>query len=273
MYNASTLPLPERRVRPRPAARVSPPVAVRSTAGERTEQDLKRLSDGLLRILESDRARVAEALSVELSSVMTMARYLIEDAAQRLARGELEEASEALQNAGARIRDATHQLVSLSSDLRPRILDDLGLLAALAWYFRDFGQQNRTIFVSPRITVTEADVPQELKLTVFRILQEALSNVARHSHASAVRIFLSTYEGELRLRIEDNGVGFDMERWRFRRHGYEGFGLGMIFWWVETTNGACTIEAVPRHGARIQVSWMLQSRQESPSPSAAPAEA
>jgi signal transduction histidine kinase len=208
-------------------------------------------------MLESDRARIAGALGDELISGMTMARYLIEDAAQRLAGGEHEETLEELHNASARIRNATHQLVALSSDLRPRILDDLGLLPALAAHFRDFSQQNRAIFVSPRIALAEADVPQELKLAVFRIVQAALSNVARHSSATAARLFLSMFERELRLGIEDNGIGFDMERWRHRRVGYEGFGLGMIFWWVETTGGRCTIEAIPRQGCRIQVFWRL----------------
>ncbi len=221
------------------------------------ESDLKRLADGLLKMLESDRARVAGVLADEIVSVMTMARYLIEDAAQRLARGEQEEPSEALQNASARIRDATHQLVALCSELRPRMLDDLGLLPALSGYFRDFSQENRAVFVSPRIMVTESDVPAGLKLAIFRIVQAALSNVARHSKASAVRVFLSMFEDELRLGIEDNGVGFDVERWRNRRNGHDGCGLGMIQRWVEVSGGRCSIEAIPRHGARVQAFWRI----------------
>ena len=226
-------------------------------AGGRAPSDLKRLADGLLRMLESDRARVSESLGNEIVSVMTMARYLIEDAAQRLARGEVEETSESLQNASARIRDATNQLVSLSSQLRPKVLDDLGLVPALSWYFREFSQENRAVFVSPRITVAEADVPVDLKLPAFRIVQAALSNVARHAKASAARVFLSQFEDELRLGIEDNGIGFDVERWRNRRHGHEGCGLALILRWAETTGGRCLIEATPRHGARVQVFWRL----------------
>ena len=144
-------------------------------------------------------------------------------------------------------------------ELRPKVLDDLGLLPALAGYFRDFGQENRAIFVSPRIMVAESDVPAGLKLAIFRIVQAALSNVARHSKASAVRIFLSMFEDELRLGVEDNGIGFDVERWRHRRHGNEGCGLGMIQRWVEISGGRCIIEAVPRHGSRVQVFWPMQA--------------
>lgn len=229
--------------------------AHRPDVGARAIADLKRFADGLMKVLESERARLAGVLADEVISVITVARYLIEDAARRTARGELEASSAELQNASARIRDATQQLVALCLELKPRALDDLGLIPTLAGCLRDFGRENRAIFVSPRITVTENDVPAELKLTVFRIVQAALSNVAHHSKASSARVFLSRYEDELRLVVEDDGVGFDMERSRHRRHSPGGCGLGMISRWAEVSGGQWTIEAVPRHGTRVQVFW------------------
>jgi two-component system NarL family sensor kinase len=249
--------------------RTAEPTALRRDAGGRMESDLRHLADCLLDMLESDRARVSGGLGGEIVSVMTMARYLIEDAAHRLARGELEETTEALQNASTRIRDTTRQLLALCSELRPKVLDDLGLLPALAGYFRDFSQENRAVFVSPRITVAESDIPTGLRLAIFRVVQAALSNVARHSKASAVRVFLSMFEDELRLGIEDNGVGFDAERWRHRRTGHQGCGLAMMLRWVEISGGRCNIEAIPRHGARVQAFWGIpagaaaERRQES----------
>ena len=257
----------ERRAVARPEARAAESTVVRPDPGALTESAFGPLCDGLLKRLEAERARVAAVLGDELVSVMTMARYLIEDAAQRLGRGELEQGAEGLQNASVRIRDATDRLVALCSELRPRVLDDLGLVAALSGYFRDFSQENRAIFVSPRITVSEADVLPELRLPIFRIVQAALSNVARHSKASAVRVFLSTFEDELRLGIEDDGVGFDVDRWRQRRYS-EGCGLGMILRWAETSGGSCNIEAVPRRGARVQVLWPTHSVAEATSPEA-----
>lgn len=238
--------------------------------GGRMGSEFRRLCDSLLRRLESDRSRVS-GVGDEIASVMTMARYLIEDAAQRLARGEVDEAAEALQNSSARIRDATCRLLALCSELRPRALDDLGLLAALSSYFRDFSQENRAVFVSPRMTVSETDLPASLKLAVFRIVQAALSNVARHSQASAVRVFLSTFEGELRLGIEDNGVGFDLERWRHRRHGQDTCGLGMMQRWVEISGGRCQIEAAPRCGTKVHVFWPMPAADAAGSPDEAPA--
>jgi two-component system NarL family sensor kinase len=264
MSGAAGLIESPRRPTAAPEVRAAESAALRPDAGGRTDSDLGRLANSLLKKLESDRAHMAAVLGDEIVSVMTMARYLIEDAVQRLAHGQLEETSEALQNASARIRDATYRLLALCSELRPKLLDDLGLLPALSWYFRDFSQKNRAVFVSPRITVTEGDLPADLKLPIFRIVQCALSNVARHSKASAVRIFLSMFEDEVRLGIEDNGVGFDVDRWR-RRRGNEGCGLGMIQRWAESSGGRCSIEAVPRHGARVQAFWRIRAVAQAPS--------
>jgi signal transduction histidine kinase len=221
------------------------------------ESDLKRLADALLKRLESERARVAGVLGEEVVPLMTMARYLIEDAAQQLARGEPGHKSEALLEAGAQIRDATHKLRELCSELWPKVLHDLGLLLALSWYLRDFGDQNRAIVVSPRIAVAESDIPGELKLAIFRIVDAALSNVAQHSKASKVRIFLSSVDNELRLGIEDNGVGFDMARLCSGRDRYDGCGLGIIQRWAEISGGRCSIEAIPRLGAQFRVFWRV----------------
>ena len=232
--------------------------------GGRTVSDLGPLVDGMLRTLEEQRARVATVLADDVVPVVTLVRYLIDEAAQCVARGDLEETAQSLRNASARMRDAVQQLAVLSWELRPRVLDDLGLVAALTEYIRDFSRQNRTIVLSPRITVGEDNVPAQLKLIVFRIVQEALSNVVAHSKASAARVLLSQFEDELRLVIEDNGIGFDVERWRNRRLANDGCGLGMIQRWAGTSGGHSAFKAVPRHGTRVQVVWLLCAPGETP---------
>lgn len=257
---------PERRTAARSEVPAAGAAAPRPDAGGRVESDLGRLADGFLKMVESERARVAGVLGDEVVSVMTMARYLIEDALQRLAPAEPAQATEALLDARKRIHDATHTLQVLCSELRPKVLDDLGLVSALSWYFRAFGHENRAIFVSPRITVAETDIPADLKLAIFRIVQAALSNVARHSKASTVRMFLSMFENELRLGIEDNGAGFDLERLRYRRHGRDGCGLGLIRRWAEISGGRCSIESSLRHGARVRACWHVHAVSATPSP-------
>jgi len=117
-----TVPAPlEPTVRPdaEAEARSAGSAPPRPDPAAQTESELRALCDGLLKQLEDERARLATLLGDELVSVMTAARHLIEDAAQRVARGERETGAEALQNASARIRDVTDRLAALSSELRP----------------------------------------------------------------------------------------------------------------------------------------------------------
>jgi two-component system, NarL family, sensor kinase len=229
-----------------------------TASGSADECELKRLADGVLGIFESESSRVASSLADEVASIITMARYVIEDAGHRLARGAVEETSKALRVAGEQLGEATARVMAMASELRPRLLDDLGLLPTLNWYCREFGRQHRDISVSQRITLSENDVPLTLRLTIFRIVQAGLANVARHAKASAARIVLTRIEDELRLVIEDNGVGFDVERWQQGRIGGDGCGLLVIRRWVESTGGECSFESTPRHGARVQAGWRLE---------------
>jgi len=230
-----------------------------SSSGSADGHELKRLADGVLRILETESSRVAAALTDDVASIITMARYVIEDAGQRLAHGAVAETSEALHVAGEQLREATTQVLALAGGLRPRLLDDLGLLPTLTWHCREFARHHRGIFVSQRVTLVESEVPPALKLTMFRIVQACLANVADHSKASAARILLTMIDVDLRLVIEDNGVGFDVARWQQGRLGRDGCGLRMIRHWVEASGGHCSIESTPRHGSRVQALWRLES--------------
>src|SRR5258708_4289313 len=105
-----------------------------SSSGSADQYELTRLADAALRTLESEFGRIASDLSDEVASTITMARYVIEDAGQKLARGAVQETSEALRVAAEQLRGATARVLALAGELRPRVLDDLGLLQALTWY-------------------------------------------------------------------------------------------------------------------------------------------
>jgi signal transduction histidine kinase len=96
------------------------------------------------------------------------------------------------------------------SDLRPVIIEELGLTAALQWYTRDFSKRT-----SIHCILTDYDTPEQLdnmvSNTIYRIYQESLTNVARHSQATEVRSELTCENGILNLTIKDNGIGFDPE--------------------------------------------------------------
>lgn len=98
----------------------------------------------------------------------------------------------------------------ISSDLRPSLLDDLGLTAAMEWQLHEFEKRFsiRTSFNSPDFGTT---LPEAMKTGLFRIFQESLTNVARHSKAKKVAVTLNRENGSVILSIKDDGVGFDKE--------------------------------------------------------------
>ncbi len=198
--------------------------------------------------------RVAGELVDDVPPLGVMVKYMIEDAQARLARGENEEAVDVMNGATARLRDVLGELRRISTDLRPRLLDDLGLGPTLQWYCRGFEDACPSLAVKCRISAEERDIPEELKLEVFRIAQEALSNVAQHAHANRVNLSLVRLGDELRLAVDDDGVGFDPAH-----VAEQGFGLGLhaIRKRVDATGGALSLETAPHRGTRLNASWKM----------------
>ena len=237
----------------------------RSEAGT-SDVELRRLAYGLLRTQEAERMRVAGELHDDVSPLVVMVKYMIEDAQSRLARGAVDEAAEVLNGATSRLRDVLAELRRISTDLRPRLLDDLGLGPTLQWYCRGFEDACPSLTVKCRISVEERDIPEDLKLEVFRIAQEALSNVAQHAHANRVNVSLVHLGNELRLAIDDDGVGFDPARVADQGSG---LGLHAIRKRIDATGGVLTLETAPHRGTRLNASWKLAASVETPSTVAA----
>jgi two-component system NarL family sensor kinase len=240
----------------RPVAQPAPQRPVQPPNPEGYEQ-MQRLADAALRSLEARTGRIAERLTDDVAPLLTMARYAIESAWQRLAQSPDPEAAVALQSAAGQLRGATERVMAIAEELRPAALVDLGLLAALSWYVREFARRNEGMQVSTRMTLAESEVPARLRSGVFRVVQASLENVERHSLAGSVRIGLASADGVLRLVIADDGVGFDLERWRRGALGRGGSGLLLVQRWVESGHGRITLESSPRRGCRITACWPL----------------
>jgi two-component system NarL family sensor kinase len=233
----------ERRLRRRSRAETSP-----------TDIELRRLAYGLLRTQEAERMRVAAELHDDVAPLVVMVKYMIEDAQARLARGSPDEAASVMNGATSRLRDVLAELRRISTDLRPRLLDDLGLGPTLQWYCRGFEDACPSLAVKCRLSVEERNIPEDLKLEVFRIVQEALSNVAQHAQATRVNVSLVRLGDELRLAVDDDGVGFDPTRVAEQALG---LGLQAIRKRVDATQGKLDVETAPHRGTRLAASWKL----------------
>lgn len=221
--------------------------------------ELRRLAYGLLHSHETERSRVAADLHSSVAPLVVMVKFMVEEAIQCVTRGAHTQGVEMLGGVTGRLRDVLNEVRRISMQLRPSLLDDLGLLPTIEWFCRTFEESFSTIKIERRIAVSEIELPEHLKLDIFRIIQEALTNVAEHAHASHARVALVRETDELKLWVEDDGVGFDVGR-HVDRDCSLGVGLPSIRKRVEATNGRLVFDSRPKGGSVIGAIWTLPPR-------------
>src|SRR5574340_736645 len=217
--------------------------------------ELRRLSGLLATIQEDERRRIALDLHDGLGQSLSLIKLSIERAGQLLAVGSVSEVGESLQQLIPRIKEALVEVRRVSTKLRPSILDDLGILPTLAWFFREFEAACGHITVEKVFAVAEHEVPVPLQIILYRIIQEATNNIVKHACADRMRISLERTDEVLQLLIEDNGCGFDPGR--LPRGDGEGGGLGLLSMKERASfsGGSYRMTSAPGQGTRIEVSW------------------
>ncbi len=193
------------------------------TERKRAQQALLTYSRRLLAAQEAERGRIARDLHDQIGQMLTALKLNLH--AIQSARNE-GEASLLIKDNLKMLDEALEQVRDLSVDLRPLLLDDLGLVTALHWYV---DHQAQLTGVHAKFTSDSLDsdlrFSADLETACFRIAQEALTNVTRHAHAKLVTVRLSRNRDYLILLIEDDGVGFDIEG--LRRHALASATLGL----------------------------------------------
>ena len=225
------------------------------TDRKRMETELRRLSARLLAIQEEERHRVARDLHDSVGQKLTGIKFMVEAALGAPWPEERRSGIERLRSLIPMIQEAVEEVRCISTALRPSILDDLGLLPTLAWYLREFNKAYPHIQVEPQLQAQEPDVPATLRTPIFRILQEATNNLAKHSGATHVEIGLDVGAGHLCLRIQDDGIGFNPKT--TAENGKLGSGLSSMRERAELSGGTFLLVTSPEQGTRIEVTWPL----------------
>jgi signal transduction histidine kinase len=227
----------------------------RGEAACASQSELRRVSAQLLTIQESERQRIATDLHDGLGQSLTLIKLALEDVTGLLAANALSEAETSLQQLKTKVQDAFGELRRVAMDLRPSTLDDLGILATLSWFFRDFEGACRGIKIEKHLLVQESNIPVPLKITIFRILQEAVSNIVKHAKADHIRVSIKKAGDALHLSIEDDGEGFDPAGLDNYCPLDKGLGLVSMKERAEFSGGTYQIESAIGQGTRISVSW------------------
>lgn len=139
--------------------------------------------------------------------------------------------------------------------LRPSILDDLGIIPTVKWLCREFQQIHPEIAVARDVTVDENSVPEEIKTVIYRVIQEGLNNVSKHSQAQRVRVSLARTERTLTLEIEDDGIGFVANEGPDHSGASGGIGIHSIKERTRLSGGVFEIKT--NKGTLIRASWPL----------------
>lgn len=173
-----------------------------------SEERLRALASHVVTVREQERAHIAREIHDELGQVLTGLKMDIVWLSKRLTDSTLLDKTQAMCRT---IDDAIRTVRKISSGLRPEVLDDMGLVAAIAWQTTEF-QKRSGVRCKATLPSETATFDKDLSTTMFRIFQELLTNVARHAHATRLDVELQTIDDLLVLKVRDNGVGIVPDR-------------------------------------------------------------
>lgn len=219
-------------------------------------RDLQRLSAQLVSAQEEERRTIARELHDEVGQALTAIKVELGLAQRAIEAGN--RSAHVLADAKSITDGALQTVRDLSHLLHPSLLDDLGLVSAVNWYVRGFSRRHRirTEMVHDRM---EERLTPETEAAAYRIVQEALTNVAKHAEATTCRVYLQRLTDTLSVMIEDDGSGFDLAAVA-GRGDRRGLGLLGVRERVSQLQGTFRLESTPGKGTRLTVELPARTR-------------
>jgi PAS domain S-box-containing protein len=216
------------------------------------EREGRFISTRLLEAQELERAKFAREVHDGIGSRLTALKFMIEDRLNK-ADEKFSSAGLSLEHIAEMINDIMAETRRISMQLRPGMLDLLGLLPALSWLCRQIQESHKDIEIETCFEVEEAEIPEKLKTPLFRIAEEALNNVAKHSQARHVLMSLKKVADNLEISITDDGMGFDMSDPAL----LSGHGLASMQDRARLSGGVLQIGPIIGAGTTIVGTWPL----------------
>ena len=214
---------------------------------EQSYESIRYLTDHLQNIREQERIHIAREIHDELGQQLTVLKMDISWLNKKIAPVD-NAVKQKLKSLTEMLNGTVKTVRRISSELRPSLLDDLGLVAAMEWQLKEFEERSgiKAIFVADE---TEIELPDSIKTGFFRIFQESLTNIARHAHAKHVSASLKSSNQEIILCIEDDGKGFDNKKIEGKRT------LGILGMKERTLmmGGEYSINSIPGKGTTVLV--------------------
>jgi signal transduction histidine kinase len=225
----------------------------------RSTRDLEALSERLMNAQEAERKRISQDMHDSVGQTLSAIKYSLERA-QLLSRREApDEASGVIEVAIGRVQRLMEEVRTISMNLRPALLDQLGAASAVRGLCRDWQDVYRGIEVETDIAIEDAEIPPILVTNVFRAVQESLNNVARHAAAQHVHVSMRIMAGVLTVAVRDDGAGFTIDGESSPTAGTRG--LRGLYERAARTGGRCEVSSSPGLGTTVQLEWPVAAGQ------------
>lgn len=227
----------------------------REEARRAARAEAQRLSAQHLAIQESERQRIAGDLHDGIGQSLCVLKLSIEQTARSLGATMSESAARTFEQLVPKVKSALAETRRISMNLRPSIIDDLGIIPALSWYFREFEASGVDTRIEREIDVVEDDVPPPLRIVIFRILQEAIDQAVKYAGAGRIRVGLRKASDLIELTIEDDGAGSEAAGDAGDGALNNGLGLRSMRERAELSGGTYVMESAAEKGTRVCVRW------------------
>ncbi len=223
-----------------------------------SERQLRLLSLRLLSVQEAERTRLARNLHDTVGQSLAAIKYVLESALNVKGDGRFEAASRLFESLVPVLQDLIGSVRRLYMELRPSVLDDFGIVAAIKWLCREFEESNAHIAIESEIHVEEEQILPDLKSVIFRIAQDALSNISLHSKAAGAMLALRATEANIELEVCDNGIGFPVDEYLAAENpAPEGFGICSMRERTRLSRGYFSILSELGKGTAVRARWPL----------------
>lgn len=224
----------------------------------KSEGELRLLSAKLLTIQEEERKRIARELHDSIGQTLCALKYGVEGILDAKDWGDPQEASKLFERFVPTLQRCIDETRSIYMSLRPTMLDNMGIAATIKWHCREFLNLYPHHHIELEMDIgDEEKIPEPVKIAIFRISQEALNNVAKHSRAEWVDFSLKRLENSIELRIADDGVGVDLNSVVSQADTVRSLGLLGMRERAELSSGTFSIRSAPGEGTVVRASWPM----------------
>ena len=219
---------------------------------------MRELSRKILDAQENERKLIAQEIHDSISGSLAAIKLALEEKHDSMEKNPSPKVI-SLEKIIFQVHETIKECRRISAHLRPHLLDDLGLLSTISWFCREFEQLHPEIQVEQQLYIGEDEIPEKLKVIIYRVMQEAMNNVDRHSNATRVLVELVKRGSRIELKIADNGRGFDAEKQVLDSTALSGYGLTGMRDRTILCDGKFEIFSKKKKGTSVCISLPLSS--------------